>query len=487
MWRAREFTLRDFAVDNPKRKNGKPKWYADPLGERVFMDKAELYERVGYYPGAHQCAFHASLAKIKVFSGGARAGKSMVAGYDIAPILLTPGTQTWLVAPEYELAEKEFDYVRQFIMREEIWPYIKDHFSKKMGGRISWNPRSTGGCEIRAGWGPHMPPGTEFSWVRVRSSMRETKLLGEELDCLCLCEGANIPERQWERQLKMRLTTRDGITLIPSTPSGMDWTAKLYEKGLRGEPGHFAINADARMNPTANLESIRFHSKDMPEEVFNEQVRGIPTPKHGLVYKGFQPMSHVGFWQKDWPLPGWRVGRAIDFGYTDPFVVLWIAVDEDHNYYVFDEFYRKGVLVQDVIREIAKREGAELKTTDSSVRLVTDGAEIKPFMTITDWDSGQRKQLLQGGVFPARKANKEILPGILTVQSLFRYGDNGRPKLFISPACKELKKELLKYEWSDKDNAPKSGQADHALDALRYFVHTLRPSGMGTRVGRVRR
>lgn len=476
-WREGVFRLQDFVGQDQEYLTAEGRrrvlWYPPPLGHRIIPDKAAFFESCGYRPSEVACQFHASTAKIKVFSGGARSGKSLAAGMEMVPILLTPGTQTWIVAPEYEQGRKEFGYIEYALLQHpdmELRKRILEQIATKNGGRHMNQPKK-GDMEIRLGWGDAPP-----SFVKVKSANKPTSLLSEELDCITVVEASEIPAERWERRLAMRLTTREGIAIIPSSPSGMTWVADLFDRGMNGEDGVFAINCDSRMNPTMDAGEVEFWTKDMSDEDFLEQVCGKATPKHGLVYPTFDRTVHVDSWQADWPRPTWRRFRSVDFGYVDPFVVLWIAEDEDRRLYIYREFYRSKQLVTDVVRHIARTEGWSTVTDNitGKCRLVGhQGRREKIAMTIADWDASGRAELAGAGI-RARKADKSILDGIRTVTGLLKIHQDGRPRVFIHPRCRQTIREFQKYEWDARGEVPKDAY-NHSMDAIRYMAHTTQP------------
>lgn len=473
-WLRGEIRLENFCrgtvqVGNEKR----PQWYPDPLGSRVVVDKALLFESLGYRPSEIACKAHASLGKVRVFSGGARAGKSRWAGYELLPLLLTPDTRIWIVAPEYEQARKEFEYMLEAIetdtVRQSWGRFIK-------AGKIR-NAPAQGEMWIELKWGG----GARESFVRVKSAKIKQSLLSEELDAVCVVEASEVPEGIWSRYLQMRLTTRRGVAIFPSTPSGMGWYYQLYLAGVRGDRGMFSINADSRMNPTMSLEEVAFWTSPlrMSDQDFDEQVLGIPTPKHGRVYPSFARGIHVDSWRSEWPAPSWPRGRAFDFGYQDPYVILWIARDGDGRFYVYREFYRRHVLTADVVKHIAQVEGWSFdEDEDGRVKIIGTAArrEHVGAASVSDWDASERADLQRCGI-RTRRANKDILPGIRTVAEFLRVQGDGRPRLFIHPRCVHLIQELESYQWGA--NAEPVDKDNHAVDALRYMLHTMAPYRRG--------
>lgn len=489
-WAAREIRLDDFCERWIER-DGKavPLWYPEPLGLKVMVDKAVYYRRVGYWPSEPACRAHASLAHVKYFSGGARAGKSLWGAMEVAPILLTPGTRGWILGPEYTNTIKEFEYLRDSTVgRPDVKAVIE-----ASGARVSRcvSRADQGSMEIRISW-----PDAPDSWARCKSAKTLPALLSEELDWVLVCEAALIRGEVWENKIRMRLVDRNGVALFPSSPAGTGWTKELYDRGLEGLPGHFAISADTRTNPKQDLESVRFWSEQMSHVDFEEQVRGRPTPRHGLVYPGFDMDVHVRSWLPEWPQPGgdgppnkrsWKRVRGCDFGFQDPHVTLWIAFDEDRRAYVYREFYRRHTLVDDVAEHIARVEGREYYRDDRGrirVSHVAGGKDPVTGATITDWDAQMRAELSARGI-RCRRARKDVLAGIATVASHLKTQRDGRPRLYVHPSCRNLIREFRDYQWArDGGDRPEDGN-DHALDALRYALHTLRGGGRKPFIGRI--
>lgn len=469
-WQAGKIRLSDYCKGLYTDTNGvaRPLWYVSPLGERVIVDKAELYEALGYRPSLPGCMAHAALAKVKCVTGGARGGKSRWAAMEVLPILLTPGTVGWIVAPEYGLGEKEFRYLHEAMQH----PYIRKRWGPMIeNGRIA-NRVAGGDMEIRLDWGD-----AGFSQVVVKTAKNRESLLGEALHWVIMAEASQMPKVVWSRLIQLRLTTHRGIAIFPSSPQGKDWFDVLVQQGLRGERGFFTIGLDSRMNPTLDLAELVFWTspEQMSDEDFEEQVRGKGTPPYGLVYKSFDPELHCHSWRRDWPKPSWRRGRGFDFGFTDPYVILWYARDEDGRYYIYREWYKRRQLTDQAVKEVARVEGWPLERNhDGRLRLVGQPRiERMNYPSVADWDAGETQALRNAGV-RIRRAKKDIVEGIKAVEKLLRLAGDGRPRLYIKPTCKNLLREFAAYQWG-QDALPKGHQDDHALDALRYIIYTQEP------------
>jgi PBSX family phage terminase large subunit len=188
----------------------------------------------------------------------------------------------------------------------------------------------------------------------------------------------------------------------------------------------------------------------------------------GVVYPEFDPVTHVLHempqgWQ------GWRKIRAIDFGFNDPFVCLWLA-DSGEALYVYRQLYMSGRIVEDHARQIV-----ELSRGEEYVA------------TVADHDREDRETLARHGV-RSTPAEKAIERGIDAVRARLRAGANGKPRLYVLQSSlveydtklADLKRpvglldEVEAYVWAQRTGgAAKDVPVDrdnHAMDALRYAV-----------------
>jgi hypothetical protein len=172
--------------------------------------------------------------------------------------------------------------------------------------------------------------------------------------------------------------------------------------------------------------------------------------------------------------PDWPLYRAIDFGFVNPFVCLWIQV-ADGAVYIIDEYYRSRATIETHAEEIKKRTPiAEEKVA---------GTFCDPAGDSCEQSSGQSqvRQLRSLGV-GARYRRSGIIEGIELIRRAIRAGD-GKSRLLISPRCPRLIEALRCYHYpdnttgADNETPLKDGVYDHPIDALRYFfVNYGRPS-----------
>lgn len=193
----------------------------------------------------------------------------------------------------------------------------------------------------------------------------------------------------------------------------------------------------------------------------------------GVVYDGFDAAVHVidampAGWES------WTKYRSIDFGFTNPFVCQWWAVDPDGRMYLYREIYKTQTIVEDHAREIVNR---------------SQGERIRE--TVTDHDAEDRATLLRAGV-ESVNAKKEIRPGLDAVSGRLRISPDGRPRIFLLRSALVDRDSLLAerkaplctadefdcYMWrKGRDGAPVKEEPekvnDHGMDAMRYMVMHL--------------
>lgn len=147
---------------------------------------------------------------------------------------------------------------------------------------------------------------------------------------------------------------------------------------------------------------------------------------------------------------------GLDFGFTDPTVLICALIDEGkREIYIFDELYKRGCTNKEIAGAIKARGYA-------GQVIVCDSAEPKSI-----------EELRAEGIKaePSRKGADSVLFGIQQLQGY---------KIIVSSRCPEFYKEISNYCWkTDKTGAPTDKpehEFSHGCDALRYGVsHAVLP------------
>lgn len=181
-----------------------------------------------------------------------------------------------------------------------------------------------------------------------------------------------------------------------------------------------------------------------------------------VVFDEFDWKVHVKSAEYDSNLP---LYRSLDFGFVNPFVCLWIQVDDAGVVRVLDEYIRSRVTIDSHAEQIKSR-----TLVDESCVAATycdpAGAGVND---VTGTSSV--RELRSAGIKTKYKRSG-ILMGIELIRRAIKAGD-GKSRLIISPKCERLIEAMSCYHYpdytADNELPVKDGVYDHPIDALRYF------------------
>jgi len=160
------------------------------------------------------------------------------------------------------------------------------------------------------------------------------------------------------------------------------------------------------------------------------------------------------------------VHLALDFGFANPFVCLWIA-EQGNVMHVIDEYVQSQQTIDAHVTEIQARPW-------KSHRIACDPA-----------GSGRSDQTAKSNVdhlrsrgYVVKYRSSRIVEGIEAIRAALRPA-SGPPRLFIHPRCRHLIVALQSYRYpTGAGEIPlKDGRHDHLIDALRYHVVNRTPRG----------
>ncbi|AFZ67563.1 PBSX family phage terminase large subunit [Deinococcus peraridilitoris] len=229
--------------------------------------------------------------------------------------------------------------------------------------------------------------------------------------------------------------------------------------------GFQLVKSNTYANPFLPADYIRALEQSLGHEMAQRYLRGEWVNFEGLVYKDFRRETHI---IEPKPLTGMTRWAALDFGGANPHALLWFAEDSQGYVYVTGEWYEAQVGLDAVAAAIKKDE----------VSVIYRDHDVADSLTL------ERTYNVRG----LRPAKKEKMPGIATVQQFLKpVGQNMQPRVRIFNSCKNLIRELGRYKWPEGTSARDPGNEpvkkdDHALDALRYGLHTryFQPGGIMT-------
>ena len=258
-------------------------------------------------------------------------------------------------------------------------------------------------------------------------------------------DEAGLFDRLWWDTAVQRIAYRKGQILLLTTPYAENWLkTEVWDRWIAGDPNFHVENPSSLDNPFYPREEYERAKRQLPDWKFKMLFEGKFTKPAGLIYPEYETVE-------PFEIPkGWYVFGGVDFGFNNPFAVVWIAEDPDSGtFYVFDEFKRSGLTIDEMEKVLKKR----------SCIYYGDPA------------SKEALETLRARGIDIRPAKKDVLAGISFVQGLFK---SGRLKVFKNLVY--LIDELNSYQWEmDRGenllDKPRK-ENDHLLDGLRYSLFT---------------
>ncbi|KZE79302.1 terminase [Paenibacillus elgii] len=237
-----------------------------------------------------------------------------------------------------------------------------------------------------------------------------------------------------------------------------EWLDQLERKNVLHL--HFTMDDNLSLS-----ERVKERYKRMYSGIFYKRyILGLWVLAEGVIYDMWDDEENT-FDDEDL-IPGFKMTArryiAIDYGTSNPMVFLDIWDDGDVCW-VLNEYYYSG-----------KEKGVQKEDSqyaDDFEAFV--GADDIPIHTILDPSAASFKAALRNRGFRIKDADNDVEDGIRNVQTMMV-----KRKLRVHRRnCPNFLKERASYVWDEK--AGQKGKekplkfADHAMDAVRYFVKTM--------------
>jgi hypothetical protein len=300
--------------------------------------KLKIFKMMKYVPSEKQWEVHKDNSRFKIVAAGARFGKSMLSGAEAIITFLEPNKHIWICGTQYELAEREFNWVIE-LMSNMTFGGINILKSCEVSNSIK------GSRSIYSNWG---------SFIETKSTEKPQTLLGEELDLLILSEASQISKKIWERMLRARLGSRKGKLLAISTPnSDGGLFFELYNVGLRGDNDWKSFKYKTIDNPYFDKKEYETARKEIDEKVFKEQYEGEFVSRRGFIFT-LKPENILQELHEDYK--NWACIVGIERGYKNPTHAVIIHINPDtKELYITDEYNAKETSFVDCVKAIAEK------------------------------------------------------------------------------------------------------------------------------------
>ena len=454
--------------------------------------KERLWAPIGYRPHEGQIKVHRSGARHRVNAAGRRFGKSQVGGHELVPeafraklnlsMLEALGIRQefWIVGPNYTDAEKEFRVFYNDCRR------LKMPFDRPG----TYNDSRGGDMQISLWEGRFL--------LQAKSAAHPESLVGEGLHGVVMAEAAKMKPSVWSKYIRPTLADFSGWSLWNSTPEGKN---HFYERWAQGQdpnqPEWDSWRQPSWMNNYVFKEGrqdkeIRAMLDDLGSVLFAQEVECSFSEYAGRVYYDWDEEEHV----KDLSLePLWPMYVAMDFGFTNPTVALFIQVGPFGEIRVLAEYYQRGRTEAEVVQDILG-DPVLGPLSQMATRLYPDPEDPGAARTIGD---GLRLQIM-GGTGGSLKDRITLIRRALKVPEGLKHLPIGHPErvppMLVDRRCRNMIREMDAYRYPDhKSDGSESRENpmkkdDHAPEALsRFFgahyggTQAARPRQRKVRVG----
>lgn len=313
---------------------------------------------------------------------------------------------------------------------------------------------------------------------------RSSKAKSTQFDIIFVNEGTEIDEDTWET---LMARNRHGVMPYQQLLADCNPDRPTHWLNQRANAGKTTRHGSRHEDNPAFHDGADWTPRGREYIAVLEQLtgarylrlrKGVWAMAEGMVYDTYDPNIHV---IDRFPIPDdWARYLVVDFGYTNPFVCQWWAVDGDGRAYMYREIYMTQRLVEDHARDIKRLHGEEPPPVD----------------VVCDHDAEGRETLQRYLGWSTRAAVKVVREGIQEVQARLRPAGDGKARLFyFRDALVEKDQRLLEkkkpvrtveeyegYVWDEGSKRLQGEdpvkQDDHGMDATRYFVMRLARGGV---------
>lgn len=274
-------------------------------------------------------------------------------------------------------------------------------------------------------------------------------VLGAWLD-----EAGQYRQEVWDK-VQQRLTTLpghgSGKVIVSTSPYGAvsSWlNVELIERTKKGElPWVGLHNWGTLDNPFIDHTSTLRAKETMNEQIYRRDYLGLYTQIEGLIYPDFVRQDDV---IAPFDVPShWPLFVGIDYGFTDPTVILVLAKDPEKNeYYVIAEYYKAhGSLreFQDFLEQKWPGRLKQLLYDPSAVGIMSELQKLTRLNLVA--------------------ADNEVEAGIARITRITK---SHRLKFFNTCVSTIADMESYVYATGKKRDGKPAHENSHGPDALRY-------------------
>lgn len=367
----------------------------------------------------------------KPIAAGRRSGKTHLLCDLLIEAALTyaKGRPCWYVAPTYGMA------------KDIAWSLLKDFTADLYRARIVTRYYET---ELRIDF-------WNGASIHLKGADNQDSLRGRGLGFLGLDEIALMHRDVWLKVLRPATSDYRAPVVFIGTPKGYNYFWELCQKENEDPDQWRTFTVKTAEAGTISPEEIAQARRDLDEQSFRQEYEASFEHFAGQIFH----------WdERALPSNGWRWDEIFyggDFGYSvNPSVLVKIYRKAD-EFWVEEKVYQPGL-------------------TNQQLGALVLGAGVKRFDPIY-FDSSEPKsieELCQCGlnVLPSAKGPDSVRAGIDFLKAR---------KIYIVKGSRHISDEMRSYCWKTDKNGLDLPEPvkdkDHAMDAIRYAIHTHMKNG----------
>lgn len=429
------------------------------------------------YPHEKQREFMLSQARFKTLVWGRRSGKSMgIALFTMLKALENPGNY-YIIAPTYKQAKSIYwndilkVLVPQAIIKKTDESELYIEFQQV---NYELETHELIGVDIHCDHSKYPTPSRIYlKGADNPDSLRGVSLSGAVLDEFAFFQYDNDT---WTKIIRPALADKQGWAIFSSTPDGFNNTfariVMMAQNAMKEGDQHWFYSHATMLDNTYiahrydewKQTKLEYERDGRIDEWVQEWEAKFTSPS-SMVYDQFDMDIHVISPQM---IPRNSVTFAIgmDFGLKDPFAAVFVAIDQDDNWYVYDEIYLPDLPVDKIARILHQKMADNYFT-----RIIGDAAGATEIASLRSKELGD----MRVWVTPSKKGKDSIRAGIRAVKTkMYVRESTGKPKLFVGSNCKSTIREFQEYKyirdaWGDVSDTPED-RNNHLMDALRYLI-----------------
>lgn len=266
---------------------------------------------------------------------------------------------------------------------------------------------------------------------------------------------------------RLRQFGQQGYAWITTSPKGRNWIwAKFVRDNLKNK--YKLIKAATRDNLHLSLAFIEGLYEEYSGDFALQELEGEFIAFEGLIYAEFQRDVHMT--QATIDLGRFkRITAGVDWGFTNPGVILIAGEDEDGRAHIIHEEYARQRRIEEWVEV---------------------GKQLRKTYPIDAWYCDPSKpeyiDLFKEAGLDAVGADNRVELGIQKVRQRLIVQQDRWPRLILGAGAANAATEFEQYQWAKhrdglKDVPLKAN--DHAMDAMRYLIMGIEADAASGEIG----